>query len=84
MALVVLHDLLDPLEVSTDLGVDTGSLGLPAFLHAPGHDALEGPVANQRSSGVTLRKDGGGGGVNPPFSTRSPNSGPVVGPRGVW
>lgn len=62
---VFLHHLLDPLGVSTDLGVDAGSLGLAALLHAPRDDALEAPVANQRSPGVPLAKDGVGvgGGV---------------------
>ena len=55
---VVGEDLIDPGHQGADLGVDPGEVGLGTAL-APGHDALQLPVAHQRAARVPLsRVDG--------------------------
>ena len=52
---VVGEDISDPGHQAADLGVDARVVGLGTAL-APGHDALELPVAYQRSARVTLSR----------------------------
>lgn len=47
-------NLSDPGNVARDTGIDARTVGLAAWEVAPGDDAVEGPVAEQGSSGVPL------------------------------
>ena len=58
---VVGEDLIDPGHQGADLGVDPRLVGLGTAI-APGHDALELPVAHQRAARVPLSRGGAGRG----------------------
>ena len=55
-----LDSVLDPLGELTEVGVDAGSVGLGAGEVSPGHEALQGTIADHRAPGITLwRRQGG-------------------------
>lgn len=58
------HGVPDPLGETAEFGVDTRSVGLSTGKVSPGHQALEGAVADYRAPRVTLQSggntDGGG------------------------
>lgn len=57
---IALDSVVDPLGEATEVGVDAGSVGLGAGEVSPGHEALQGPVADHGAPGITLwRREGG-------------------------
>ena len=55
-----LDSVLDPLGELTEVGVDAGSVGLGAGEVSPGHEALQGTIADHGAPGITLwRRQGG-------------------------
>ena len=48
------HGLFYPVDILADLGIDTWVVGLAARETSPGHQALQGTFAHQRSPWVTL------------------------------
>lgn len=52
--LIVLHSLLDPVHIFTDLCVDTGLSGDSTWILTPGDNALKRPITDQRAPRVTL------------------------------
>lgn len=60
------NGLLDPGGVSADLRVDGGVLNRAAGVNTPGQDALQGLVADQGATGVTLWGGGRSGRIGTP------------------
>ena len=58
---IALDRVLDPLGEATEVGVDTRSVGLGAGEVSPGHEALQGAIADHGAPRITLwRREGGG------------------------
>ena len=57
---IALDSFLDPLGEATEVGVDAGSVGLGAGEVSPGHEALQGAIADHGAPRITLwRREGG-------------------------
>lgn len=52
--LIILHGLLDPIHIFTDLCVDTGLFGDSTWILTPGDNALKRLITDQRAPRVTL------------------------------